>query len=98
MEPINILKRNLQGEVTWQYAGLVLERGTDFVRLEARFNRADMPFMGVVWKQNDRFVETFFTTRWYNIFEVHDRDDDQVKGWMRMSSRRWGWMRRSRRR
>ncbi len=81
MKPINILKRNLQGEVTWQYTGQVLECGDDFVCLEARFNRADMPFMGIVLKQNDRFVETFYTTRWYNIFEVHDRDDDQVKGW-----------------
>ena len=81
MEPINVLKRNLQGEETWQYAGLLLERGPDFVRLEARFNRADMPFMGVVLKQNDRFVETFYTERWYNIFEIHDRDDDQIKGW-----------------
>ena len=81
MQPINVLKRNPQGEVTWQYTGLILERGADFVRLEARFNRADMPFMGVVLKQNDRFVETFYTARWYNIFEIHDRDDDHIKGW-----------------
>ena len=81
MEPINVWKRNVQGEVTWQYSGLILERGADFVRLEARFNRDDTPFMGIVLKRNDRFVETFYTARWYNIFEVHDRDDDRVKGW-----------------
>ena len=81
MEPINVWKRNLQGEVTWRYAGEILERGADFVRLEARFNRDDMPFMGVTLKRNDRFVETFFTENWYNIFEIHDRDDDQIKGW-----------------
>jgi predicted RNA-binding protein associated with RNAse of E/G family len=81
MEPITVLKRNLQSEVTWEYPGLILERGENFVRLEARFNRPDMPFMDVVLKHNDRFVETFYTDRWYNIFEIHDRDDDQVKGW-----------------
>jgi uncharacterized protein len=81
METITVLKRNLQGEVIWQYTGLVLERGQDFVRLEARFNRQDMPFMGIVLKQNDRFLETFYTDRWYNIFEIRDRDDEQVKGW-----------------
>lgn len=81
MEPVHVLKRGLQGEVVWQYAGVVLERGTDFVRLEARFNRDDMPFMGVVLKRDDRFVETFYTARWYNVFEIHDRDDDQIKGW-----------------
>jgi protein associated with RNAse G/E len=81
MEAINVLKRNVQGEVTWQYTGVILERDENFVRLEARFNRADMPFMGVVLKQNDRFLETFYMDRWYNIFEIHDRDDDQIKGW-----------------
>ncbi len=81
MAPIHVLKRNLQGEVTWRYSGEILERGADFVRLEALFNRDDMPFMGVILKKNDRFVETFFTECWYNIFEIHDRDDDQIKGW-----------------
>ena len=81
MDPIHVLKRNVQGEISWQYAGVVLERGPNFVCLEAHFNRADMPFMDVVLKQGDRFVETFYTDRWYNIFEVHDRDGDQIKGW-----------------
>jgi predicted RNA-binding protein associated with RNAse of E/G family len=26
-------------------------------------------------------VETFYTDRWYNIMEVHDADDDRLKGW-----------------
>ena len=81
MDSINVWKRNLQGEVTWRYSGEILERGADFVRLVALFNRDDMPFMDVVFKRNDRFVETFFTANWYNIFEIHDRDDDQIKGW-----------------
>jgi uncharacterized protein len=80
-EQITVHKRNAAGEVTWSYTGRVLARGDDFVRLEARFNREDMPFQGIVIKHNDRFVETFFTDRWYNIFEMHDRDDDRIKGW-----------------
>ena len=80
-EPIVVLKRNLKGEVTWQYGGSILEQGTDFVRLEARFNRPDLPFQGTVLRENDRFVETFYTARWYNIFEIHDRDNDLIKGW-----------------
>ncbi|HAX69314.1 MAG TPA: DUF402 domain-containing protein, partial [Anaerolineae bacterium] len=30
---------------------------------------------------NDRFVETFYTDKWYNIFEIYDRDDGRLKGW-----------------
>lgn len=80
-EPIKVLKRNLAGEVTWQYEGRVLKREPNAVTLEAFFNRADMPFMDVMLKENDRFVETFYMDRWYNIFEIHDRDDDEIKGW-----------------
>jgi protein associated with RNAse G/E len=34
-----------------------------------------------VLKEKDRFVETFYTDRWYNIFEIYDRDDRGLKGW-----------------
>jgi len=37
--------------------------------------------MGVVLKKDDRFVEYYYSDRWYNIFEIHDRDDDSLKGW-----------------
>lgn len=80
-EPITVLKKNLAGEVTWQYDGHVLRRGPNAIVLEAFFNRPDTPFVDVVLKKDDRFVETFYSDCWYNIFEIHDRDDDKLKGW-----------------
>ena len=79
-ETINVLKKNLLGEITWQYEGQVLRRTANALVLEAFFNRPDLPFMEVVFKQGDRFVETFYTDRWYNVFEVYDRDDGSFKG------------------
>ena len=81
MTSITVLKRGLDGEVTWQYEGRVLERDSNYVVLEAVFNRDDMPFMDVVLKRGDRFVERFYSDRWYNIFEIYDRDDGEFKGW-----------------
>jgi protein associated with RNAse G/E len=78
---ITVLKRNLDGAVTWQYEGRVLKREANYVVLEAFFNRDDMSFMDVVLKRGDRFVETFYANRWYNIFEIYDRDDGKLKGW-----------------
>jgi len=78
---ITVLKKNLAGEVTWQYEGVIVRREPNAVILEALFNRPDMPFMDIVLKQNDRFVETFYSDRWFNIFEIYDRDDGQIKGW-----------------
>jgi uncharacterized protein len=80
-ELIRVLKCNLAGKAIWQYEGRVLERKSNAVILEAFFNRPDTPFMDVILKENDRFVETFYTDRWYNIFEIYDRDDGSFKGW-----------------
>lgn len=81
MTDITVLKRGLNGEVTWQYEGRVLKRETNCVVLEAFFNRDDLPFMDVVLKRDDRFVETFYSNHWYNVFEIFDRDDGKFKGW-----------------
>ena len=78
---IKVQKKNLSGEVMVEYEGDVLQRGENSVILEALFNREDMPFMDVILKKGDRFVEYFYTDRWYNIFRIHDRDDGKVKGW-----------------
>jgi len=81
MTDITVLKRGLNGEVTWQYEGRVLKRESNCVILEAFFNRDDMPFMDVILKPGDRFVERFYSDLWYNIFEIYDRDDGKIKGW-----------------
>jgi predicted RNA-binding protein associated with RNAse of E/G family len=78
---IKVLKKNLSGEVVYEYEGELLHRDENSVTLEALFTRDDMPFMDVVFKKDDRFVETYHADRWYNIFEIHDRDDDSLKGW-----------------
>ena len=78
---IQVQKKNLSGEVTVEYEGDVLRRNENSVTLEALFTREDMPFMDVIFKKGDRFVEYYFTDRWYNIFTIHDREDGKVKGW-----------------
>ncbi len=78
---IKVQKKNPAGEVTYEYEGTLLTRDEHSLVLEAFFDRADLAFMDVVFKTGDRFIETYYTDRWYNIFAVHDRDDKQLKGW-----------------
>ena len=78
---VKVQKKNPAGELKYEYEGTLLRRDEHSVTLEALFDREDMPFMDVVFKKGDRFVEYYYTDRWYNIFAVHDRDDETVKGW-----------------
>jgi len=80
-EKIIVDKLNPQGELKWRYEGEVVARGEDWLTLEAFFDRDDAPFMGIVLKRGDRFVETYYANRGYNIYEIFDRDDDALKGY-----------------
>lgn len=81
MTPITVIKRNAQGEETWRYTGVLMRHDGTALHLEASFNGPDTPFMGTFIKHGDLFVEVYYIDRWYNIFEMHDRDDGKLKGW-----------------
>ena len=81
VQRIKVQKKNPAGQVTYEYEGKLLDRDETSITLEAWFDRADMPFIDVVFRTGDRFVETYYTDRWYNIFVIHDRDDQSIKGW-----------------
>jgi len=78
---VNVVKLNPQGGETWRYQGKVLEHQPDHLVVEAYFDRADIEFHGIVLRKGDRFIETYFTDRWYNIFEIHAVEDDRLRGW-----------------
>ena len=80
-EEIDVVKLNVAGEETWRYRGHLLERNSNRIVLEAFFDRQDMDLQGMLLGRGDRFVETYYSDRWYNIFEIHSREDDQLRGW-----------------
>lgn len=80
-ESVTVKKLNLNRELVIAYEGTVVERTADTIVLEARFQRATMDLGYAVFEQHDRFVEYFYSDRWYNIFEIHSVRDDHLKGW-----------------
>ena len=82
MKPtITVIKRNPDGQAVMRYTGEVLHQDPDSLTLEASFSHADVSIVNTTLRRGDRFVETYYTERWYNIFAVHDRQDDRLKGW-----------------
>ena len=80
-ERVPVIKRNILGEEIWRYEGLLIERGQNCFVLEAYFDRQDMQVEGLLLRKGDRFVETYYEDRWYNVFEVHACEDDRIRGW-----------------
>jgi uncharacterized protein len=80
-ELVQIIKCNTQGEEVYRYAGTVLEHSGECVFVEAFFNRDDLRSHGMVLARDDRFLEMYYSQRWYNIFEIHSKVDGSLKGW-----------------
>lgn len=78
---VRVVKCNLAGQEIWSYKGSIMKRSSGMILLEALFNRSDMPFHNIVLRQGDRFLEVYFSKRWYNIFEIYDVADGHLKGW-----------------
>ena len=78
---ITVLKLNTEDQVTWCYQGQVIDEQPDRLTLEAYFDREDVEFHGIWLCKGDRFIETYYSDRWYNIFEIHAREDDAIRGW-----------------
>lgn len=78
---ITIVKNNHLGEEVWRYPGLLLARSARGFLFEARFNRDDLDFNGLLLKHNDRFLELYLLDKYFNIYQIYDRDDGRLKGW-----------------
>ena len=81
MTTITVIKLDINSKETWRYTGEVLKREEHHIVLEAYFDREDSLFHGMILAKGDRFIETYYTNRWYNIFEIHARDNDYLRGW-----------------
>ncbi|MDP6792939.1 MAG: DUF402 domain-containing protein [Anaerolineales bacterium] len=79
---LTIRKLNFAGETKLTWTGKLREYTPDWLQIEARFDRYDHVDLGyAVLEHGDRFIEWFFTTRWYSIYQIHAHGNDALKGW-----------------
>lgn len=79
MNKIDVVKLDPNGREVFRYPGWELARNDYSITLEAFFSWGDTPVREVLLQQGDRFVETYFTDRWYNIFEIYAHDTGDLK-------------------
>ncbi len=77
---ITVVKLNTQGEAKVQYQGEVLARSADSVIIQAYWTQATKDLGYTQFEPGDRFMEYYYSNRWYNIFDIATPDGVR-KGW-----------------
>jgi hypothetical protein len=77
--PLKIIKHHAGSEKIYSWSGQVLSETLNMRRLNAWFN-GNPGYVGkVLLEPGDRFVETYFTDRWYNFFQIYAGQSDVMK-------------------
>ncbi|HEU0027669.1 MAG TPA: DUF402 domain-containing protein [Ktedonobacterales bacterium] len=77
---VTVRKLSARGEVVFVYEGVIAATLGAGVRVDAAWTRARMELGYTTFDPGDRFIEWFYTDRWYNIMEVRERGG-ALKGW-----------------
>ncbi|HEU5098311.1 MAG TPA: DUF402 domain-containing protein [Roseiflexaceae bacterium] len=75
---INLLKPG-KGQ-TIRYTGEIVRQEPGYVLVHARWEHPRRDFGYMVFEPGDHFYEHYFSTRWYNIFELRS-PAGALKGW-----------------
>jgi predicted RNA-binding protein associated with RNAse of E/G family len=80
MDHITVRKLDHNGHEVISYPGDVLQRSTDAIVLRAVWDGEPVDLGFVVLELGDRWTETFYSDRWYNILEIR-ASEGRLKGW-----------------
>jgi len=79
---ITISKLGHDRRVIFSWQGLVVEQDEQQLLVHAHWERSEPLFLGyTVFEPGDLFVETYFTQRWFSIWEIRSQRNHRTKGW-----------------
>lgn len=81
MNELRIIKQDYSGRNLWEYTGTLLERDGNKIVIEAYFDREKTPVDKLVLQPGDKFVETYFSDEWFNIYEIQEGESGIIKAW-----------------
>jgi protein associated with RNAse G/E len=79
--PLTVHKLDAHGLEVLRYPGRLVRSAADRIVLEAEYGRQAMNVGGLQMEPGDRFVETFYFDRWYNVFAVYAGTSRHLRGW-----------------
>ena len=81
MKRMRVIKQDYSGQNVWEYSGTLLHRNGNQITIEAFFDRRDTLIDEVVLREGDKFVEMYFLDKWFNVYEISDRNSGITKAW-----------------
>lgn len=77
-----VRKLDVHGKTLLCWPASLMQHTPEFLQVEARFSHSDrLQLDYAVFERGDRFVEWFFTARWYSIYQIFGQSDNLLKGW-----------------
>ena len=77
---VTVRKLDHTGREVISYPGEVIERSAGRIVVRTSWDRGPLDLGFVLLEPEDRWTETFYADRWYNIFEICDSEGN-LKGW-----------------
>jgi predicted RNA-binding protein associated with RNAse of E/G family len=80
-DQVIVHKCDAAGREVWAWQAVLRRATPTSIQVEARFNGPEVDRHGLTFRRGDRFLETYYDDRWYNVFAVFDVATDRLKGW-----------------
>jgi hypothetical protein len=80
-QEVYVRKLNVKREETFRYPGRIHKILPNGILLEAFFQGNKQLFPGMKLDKGDRFIESYTTDHWYNIYEIYSQPEGRLKGW-----------------
>jgi len=77
---VTVIKQDPYGNAKIQYQGEIISHLAQGVVIQAYWTRAEKDLGYTVFEPGDRFVEYYYTERWFNIFAIESGSGAR-KGW-----------------
>lgn len=82
MATLTISKLRHDGRFLFAWTGAILSRDAAHIVVEAAWERDVPMFLGyTVFEPGDIFIETYYTGKWFSIWEVRSKRTGRIKGW-----------------
>jgi predicted RNA-binding protein associated with RNAse of E/G family len=78
---IQVVKCDAAGREVWRYPAALVEMDATRLVVAATFDRELVELPGLTLRCGDRFVETYFRDRWYNLYHIRAGADGPWRGW-----------------